>query len=196
MNLLDVLSSRVLDAGRIIQPRPRVVLREENQRSKCEETAIVYRGEHFALKLKADDHLRPLRGSRGADDGYRNLPDYVVFSEEEAKGRAPILRALLVELKSSEAGKELALRQIQLGAPVTLYLLSLLKVDHDHLRSIEVRQAGLILSPDLPAARPRTRRGEFGYPSERDTKIKIEIYDAPCGEDVHLDQFFYCPASL
>ena len=107
------------------------------------------------------------------------------------------MRSLLVELKSSEAGKELALRQIQLGVPVTQYLLSLAKVDHDALKNIEIHQAGLILWPDLPVARPRTRRGPpAGYEPERDAKTRIDVYDAPCGGDVTLDQFFYCPASV
>ena len=195
MSVLDVLSDRVLAAERII--RAPVILREEAQGSKCVETPVGHRGAHFALKLKADDHLRALRGSRGADDGYRNLPDYLVFSESQAKGKAPIVRSLLVELKSSEAGKELALRQIQLGVPVTQYLLSLAKVDHDALKNIEIHQAGLILWPDLPVARPRTRRGPpAGYEPERDAKTRIDVYDAPCGGDVTLDQFFYCPASV
>lgn len=194
MSVLDVLSNYVLAADRIV--RPPVILREENQRSKCVETPIEHRGPHFAIKLKADDHLRALRGSRDAENGYRNLPDYVVFSELQAKGRPTILRALLVELKSSEAGKERAMRQIQLGAPLAHYLLSLARVDHDALKSTEIHQAGLILWPDLPVARPRTRRGEVDYEPERDAKIKIDCYDAPCGEDVHLNGFFYCPASV
>jgi hypothetical protein len=194
VSVLDLLAARVLADERII--RPPVILREENQRSKCVETPIEHRGPHFAVKLKADDHLRALRGSRDAEDGYRNLPDYVVFSALQAKGKPAILRALLVELKSSEAGKERAMRQIQLGAPLAHYLLSLARVDHDALRSTELHQAGLILWPDLPAARPRTRRGASGYEPERDAKTKIDVYDAPCGDDVQLDQFFYCPASV
>lgn len=194
MSVLAVLADRVLADKRII--RPPVILREENPRARCVETQIEHRGPHFAVKLKADDHLRALRGSRDADDGYCNLPDYVVFSEVQAKGKAPVLRALLVELKSSEAGKERAMRQIQLGAPLAHYLLSLARVDHDAFKSTELHQAGLILCPGLPAARPRTRRGSSGYEPLRDAKIKIEVYDAPCGEDVDLDQFFYCLASV
>ena len=67
MSVLDVISHHVLAADRIV--RPPVILREENQRSKCVETLIEHRGTHFAIKLKADDHLRALRGSRDAEDG-------------------------------------------------------------------------------------------------------------------------------
>jgi hypothetical protein len=193
VSVLKVLADRVLAPERIVQPP--VILREESKDSKCDETTIVCRGEHFGLKLKSDDHLRVLRGSRGADDGYRNLPDYLVFSESQ-EGKVSILQALLVELKSSETGKQRAMRQIQLGVPLTRYLLSLLKIDHEALRNLEVRQAGLILWPELPMARPRTRRGEIGYTPERDAKTKIDVYDVPCGDDVYLDQFFYCAASV
>jgi hypothetical protein len=194
VSVLDVLADRVLAADRII--RPPVILREENPRARCVETPIEHRGPHFAVLLKADDHSRALRGSRDAQDGYRNLPDYVVFSEAQAKGKAPVLRALLVELKSSEAGKERAMRQIQLGAPLAHYLLSLARVDHDAFKSTELHQAGLILCPDLPTARPRTRRGASGYEPGSDAKTKIYVYDAPCGDDVYLDGLFYCPASV
>ena len=88
------------------------------------------------------------------------------------------------------------MRQIQMGAPLAHYLLSLARVDHDALKSTEIHQAGLILWPDLPMARPRTRRGEVDYEPERDAKTKIDCYDAPCGEAVYLDRFFYCPASV
>ena len=194
MSVLDVLSNHVLAADRIV--RPPVILREENQRSKCVETLIEHRGTHFAVKLKADDHLRALRGSRDAETAIVTSLITSVFSELQVKGKPAILRALLVELKSSEAGKERAMRQIQLGAPLARYLLSLARVDHLALKSTEIHQAGLILWPDLPVARPRTRRGEVDYEPERDAKTKIDCYDAPCGEDVYLDRFFYCPASV
>ena len=181
MSILRALAERVLAADRIAKTP--IVLKEETAGSKCDDTAVNHPGAHFSLRLRGNDHLKILRGVPGSEAGFCNLPDYLVFSEGAAtkgsKQGGSILHVLVVELKSGEAGRERAVRQIQLGVSVAPYLVSLALVDDLNLTTPEIHQAGVILSPGLPPARPRTRRGAYGYEGDLDPKAGIYIYLHP-----------------
>jgi len=196
--VLDALATRVIAESHLVRApgNAPLVLEERGQRSTCENTPVHHRGAYFGVKLRGNEHLRCLRGRPEEDTGFCNLPDYLIFSSASSKRGEPILRVLLVEMKSGGAGRSRAMRQLQLGVPVAGYLAALARLDAPALALPAVHQAGVILSPDLPAARVKTRRGQFGYDPVLDAKTGIYLYDAPCGEDLYLDQFSYVPARI
>jgi len=138
--------------------------------------------------------LKLLRGSPGHSDGYCNLPDFIIFREEReiVRGNESMLvKVLLAEMKSSDVSLEIATRQLQLGAILVPYLLSAMKLDFAFTPTIEIRQCALLISPDLPGPKGRTRRSKTQYEYETLTRIGIPRYDIPCGADVSFDEFEY-----
>ena len=92
--MLNALAQRILAAERVtVYGRSTsLVLQERAQSSKCIDTPVFHRDDHFALKLRDNDHLKFLRGNPGAEAGFCNLPDYLIFSESTAKNKPPIER--------------------------------------------------------------------------------------------------------
>lgn len=199
MSFLPALR-KVLAADHIVEPT--LALTEKRAGSRCADIPVQYRGAHFAVRLRDNDHLKLLRGAsdreRGSVDGYTNLPDYLVFSEAPAskKDPRPVLRVLVCELKSSDASRALARRQVQLGALIVPYLVALARLDAG-LPPSTVHLCGVIAYQDLRPPQGRTRPGHIGEPEDDapDPKVGIYVYPVPCGEPIYLDNFDYCPAS-
>ncbi|HEX4416654.1 MAG TPA: hypothetical protein VH165_02090 [Kofleriaceae bacterium] len=150
------------------------------------------------MRLRTNDHLKVLRGSPGRADGFCNLPDYIVFHEEQDSrgGERWLVKAMLAELKSSDASQELAVRQLQLGALLVQYLLSIARFGGQLYSIVELRQCALLISPNLPEPKGRTKRQKTEYEAETLAGVKIPRYDVPCGAKISFDEFEYWSAEI
>jgi hypothetical protein len=196
VNILPFLN-KVIERTRIAQSP--VVFSEASPSNTCVNTYLSGSDDCIAVRIRSNDHLKLLKGNPGQSDGYCNLPDFMVFREEHDRihgNEIVILKVLLAEMKSSDVALDLAIRQLQLGTILMPYLLAAARLDFAITAAVEVRQCALLISPDLPEPKGRTRRSKTQYECETLMRVGIPRYDIPCGAEISFDEFSYWKSDL
>ncbi|WPB77289.1 hypothetical protein KYC5002_50965 [Archangium violaceum] len=183
----------ILEPERIV-PAP-MTLDEEAEASRCPPVQVRGATEHWALRLRSDDHL-PILAALAKEHSVRRLPDYLVFSEPRVPAQRPedvALQVLVCELKSSAVGAESALAQVQLGKLLAEYLVRVAAHTLGESEAPKLWCCGLIASPEFPAsllAKGSMRPGKVELPNRFDKLSRMRIYHSPGGVDLRLESFF------
>jgi hypothetical protein len=195
----DFTPAELLLALREVVKRERVVegsivLTEDGKRNTCPPINVSYRGEHWALRVSDNDHLKLLAGApQDIAKSFCKLPDYLIFAEPTGRKRqknGPDLFVVVCELKSSEGGVAAgAKRQVQLGKFLAKYLIELgLFAIGKADQKPDVEIVGVILSP------LRTKRGTT--PDEQDEGRYLDnassmwMYPRSSDDDLRVEELF------
>lgn len=188
-SLLEAVKE-VVEEARVAQAP--LTLEEQAEASRCLPLQVRGASPHWALRLQSDDHLPVL----GSQHSVRRLPDYLVFSEPRTPVERPddvALQVLVCELKSSEAGVESALAQVQLGKLLAEYLVRLAGHTMGQSEAPKIWCCGLIASPELPPtlmAKGNIRPGKVELPYRFDKLSRMRIYRSRGGAELWLESFF------
>jgi hypothetical protein len=174
-----------------------VVLEEDGRGNKCPPIRVSYHGEHWALRVQHNDHLKLLAGaSESPDRSFCKLPDYLIFAEprrsrKRRKGGSDAdLLVVVCELKSSEGGVAAgARRQVQLGKFLAQYLLKLglfARTRPDHEPTLDI--VGVVLSPYPAKQTTLTREPDEGR--ALDTPGGMWVYPRPSDDDLRIEELF------
>lgn len=184
----------IVQPGRIVELPGE--LTEDATGSRSGPILVRYEGESWALRLKHGDHL-PVLAELAKERSVRRLPDYLVFSaplsEDDAETWNETLRVLVCELKSSAAGADSAVIQLQFGKLLAEYLLRIAAHSVGRDEPPKSWCCGLIASPQFPAAmmtKGRTRPGKVEFPNFPDKLSSMRIYQMPGDGEIRLEGFF------
>jgi hypothetical protein len=172
-----------------------ISLEEGASNSRHDPVAVRSRCPHWALRIHDGDCL-PLLAELATENSVRRLPDYILFAEPDrtpTTDRDVHLRVLICELKSSAAGAESGLRQVQLGKRLAEYLIRIALYAEKRTDEPNIYLSGLIVSPRLPMSmmpKGTTRPGATPPPGKYDEHSKMRIYWSPLGGEIHLESFF------
>jgi hypothetical protein len=182
----------VVDPARVADGA--VVLTEDGRGNKCPPIRVSYRGDHWALRVRDNDHLKLLAGASGsAERSFCKLPDYLIFAEPRSRKRrrsAADLFVVVCELKSSEGGVAAgARRQVQLGKFLAHYLIKLglfARAKADQEPALDI--VGVVLSPH--ATKRATMAGEPDEGHALDEQSGMWVYPRPSDDDLRIEELF------
>lgn len=183
----------IVDQRRVLVPP--FELTEEAETSRCGPILVRYLGDCWALRLRDGDHL-PVLAELPKERSVRRLPDYLVFSEPRERPSRPdsvSLQVLVCEMKSSAAGADAALPQIQLGKLVAEYLVRVAAYSRGEVEVPKVWCCGLIASPQFPASqitKGSTRPGKVAPPGFYDKLSSMRVHLTPGGGEIRLESFY------
>lgn len=186
----------IVDRERILEGE--VTLLEDGMGNKCPPISVSCRGAFWALRVRHNDHLKMLAGSKlDHDRSFCKLPDYLIFAEPRSKKKrssshGPDLFILVCELKSSSTGAARgAMRQVQLGKFLAEHLVRLAMFAAGKIKEHpDLAIAGVIAAPSQLRARGVTRADEDVEQGTLDKASDMIVHRLSSDDDLDVEALF------